>query len=67
MTGHASEDLNSPNKATLGSVGQMPSVGGEVLPANVLGVVPQSAHLKDEIQRLKREKFQNFVKLILFP
>lgn len=34
-----------PDESSLGSVGQVPSVGGVVLPANVLGVVPQSAHL----------------------
>lgn len=40
------EDLYQPNESSLGSVSQMPSVGGEILPADVLGVVPQSADLK---------------------
>lgn len=40
------EDLYQPNESSLGSVSQMPSVGSEILPADVLGVVPQSADLK---------------------
>lgn len=51
MKEHISEDLNSPNKSSLGSVGQVPSVGSEVLPANVFGVMPQSAHLKKRRRR----------------
>lgn len=51
MKGHISEDLNSPNKSSLGSVGQVPSVGSEVLPANVFGVMPQSAHLKEKKEK----------------
>lgn len=46
MKGHSPEALNSPYQSSLGSVGQMPSVGGEVFPADVLWVVPQSTHLK---------------------
>lgn len=40
--------LDLPNKSSLGSVGKKPSIGSEVFPANVLGVVPQSANLKNE-------------------
>lgn len=40
------EELYQPDESSLGSVGEMPSVGGEILPADVLGVVPQSADLK---------------------
>ena len=46
MIEHVAEDFSSPDKSSLGSVGQVPSVGSEVLPANILGVVPQSAHLE---------------------
>lgn len=48
MKDHASEDFSSPDKSSLGSVGQVPPVGGKVLPANVLGVVPQSANLENK-------------------
>lgn len=50
------EVLNLPNKSSLGSVNEMPSVGGEVLPPNVLGVVPQSTHLK--VQNWQRSKWE---------
>lgn len=52
----SSEVLVSPDKSSLGSVGQMPSVGSEVFPANILGVVPQSAHLKVTISKSYNEK-----------
>lgn len=62
MKGHISEDLNSPNKSSLGSVGQVPPVGSEVLPANVFGVMPQSAHLKQkELELLKWKYCQKIV------
>lgn len=35
-----------PNVACSWSVDQMPSVGGEVFPSNILGVMPESADLK---------------------
>lgn len=54
MKGRVSVVLNSPNKSRLGSVGQMPSVGSEVLPANVLGVVPQGAHLKKMMVKMRK-------------
>lgn len=38
--------LSPPNEACSWSVDQMPSVGGEVFPANVLGIMPESADLK---------------------
>lgn len=38
--------LNQPDESSFGSVGQMPPVGCEVLPADVLGVVPQGTHLE---------------------
>lgn len=40
------EGVHQPDEPTLGSVGEVPSVGGEILPADVLRVMPQSADLK---------------------
>lgn len=39
-----------PNEASLRSVDEMPAVGSIVFPADILWVVPQSAHLKDIVK-----------------
>lgn len=38
-----------PNEASLRSVDEMPAVGIIVFPTDILGVMPQSAHLNDGI------------------
>ncbi len=49
-TGLGTPDLSwlphLPDLSGFGSVDQLPSVGGVILPANVLGIMPQSTHLQ---------------------
>lgn len=42
-----------PNETSLGSVYEMPAIGGVVLPANVIGVMPEGADLLIERETKK--------------
>lgn len=53
----AKPNLSSPDESRLGPVDQVPSVGGVVFPADVLGVVPQSTHLRGGITKRHEKCF----------
>lgn len=57
----SAKTLSLPNKSCSWSVDEMPSVGSEVFPSNIFGVVPESAHLKRWVIKLASKKYIRFV------